>query len=130
MIGKNNKGEEGSNLYFTVSKLTASPSISPSPGTHNIHNQTFFVSDGEDLSTTELLNRLGAALGKPARLAPVSASLLGLLAQLTGKGEIAQRLLGNLQVDISMTKETLNWDPPSSVDEEFQKTAQWYLSLR
>ena len=93
-------------------------------------NQTFLVSDDEDMSTTKLLRRLGAALGKPARLIPVPASLLELAARLVGKQDIAQRLLGNLQVDISKTREILNWTPPISVDEGLRKTAQWYLSQR
>ena len=93
-------------------------------------NKTFLVSDGEDLSTTELLHRLGAALGKPARLLPVPVSLFELAAGLAGKQEIVHRLLGNLQVDISMTKETLDWEPHLSIDEGFQKTAQWYLNSR
>ena len=90
-------------------------------------NQTFLVSDDEDLSTTELLRQLGAALGKPARLIPVPASLLRLAARMAGKQDIAERLLGNLQVNISKTKEILDWAPPVSVDDGFRKTAKWYL---
>ena len=90
-------------------------------------NQTFLVSDDEDLSTTELLFRLGAALGKPARLLPVPASFLKLAARLVGKQDIARRLLGNLQIDISKTREILNWAPPVSVDEGLKRTADWYL---
>ena len=90
-------------------------------------NQTFLVSDDEDLSTTELLRRLGAALGKPARLIPIPASLLGLAARLVGKEDIAERLLGNLQVDISKTRKILDWAPRVSVDDGFRKTAKWYL---
>jgi nucleoside-diphosphate-sugar epimerase len=86
-------------------------------------NQTFLVSDGEDLSTTDLLRRLGQALNKPARLFPVPPSLLQLGANLLGKGDMAQRLLGNLQVDISHTRNTLNWTPPISVDEGLRRAA-------
>jgi len=84
-------------------------------------NQTFLVSDGEDLSTTDLLRRLGHAMEKPARLFPVPPSLLQLGANLLGKGDMAQRLLGNLQVDISHTRNTLNWSPPISVDEGLRR---------
>ena len=93
-------------------------------------NQTFLVSDGEDLSTTDLLHRLGKALHKPSRLLPVSASMLEVAAQLVGKKAVAQRLLGDLQVDISKTREVLDWSPIVSVDEGLQKTADWYLSQR
>lgn len=84
-------------------------------------NQTFLVSDGEDLSTADLLRRLGHAMDKPARLFPVPPSLLQLGANLLGKGDMAQRLLGNLQVDISHTRDTLNWSPPISVDEGLRR---------
>lgn len=86
-------------------------------------NQTFLVSDGEDLSTADLLRRLGQAMDKPARLFPVPPSLLQLGASMLGKGEMAQRLLGNLQVDISHTRNTLNWTPPISVGEGLRRAA-------
>lgn len=80
-------------------------------------NQTFLVSDGEDLSTADLLRRLGRAQVKPARLFPIAPALLQVSANLLGKGAVVQRLLGNLQVDISLTCNTLNWTPPLSLDE-------------
>jgi nucleoside-diphosphate-sugar epimerase len=86
-------------------------------------NQTFLVSDGEDLSTTGLLQRLGLAMGRPARLIPVPPALLRLGATLIGKGDVAQRLLGNLQVDIAHTRHTLGWAPPVSVDEGLRRAA-------
>ena len=90
-------------------------------------NQTFLVSDGEDLSTTQLLQRLGRALGKPARLIPVPAMLLKAGAALVGKPAIAQRLCGSLQVDISKTQQLLGWTPPLSVDEGLKRAAEGYL---
>ena len=87
-------------------------------------NQTFLVSDGEDLSTTDLLRRMGQALGKPARLLPVPPALLKLGAALLGKPELAQRLCGSLQVDISKTRELLGWVPPLSVDEGLRRAAK------
>ena len=90
-------------------------------------NQTFLVSDGEDLSTTQLLQRMGQALGKPARLIPVPAALLTLGAALIGKPAIAQRLCGSLQVDISKMRQLLGWTPPVSVDEGLKRAAEGYL---
>ena len=90
-------------------------------------NQTFLVSDGEDLSTTQLLQRMGRALGKPARLIPVPSTLLKLGAALLGKPAIAQRLCGSLQVDISKTRQLLGWNPPVSVDAGLKKAAEGYL---
>lgn len=90
-------------------------------------NQTFLVSDDEDLSTTQLLERLSLALGKPARLLPIPQSWLETSLTLVGKRAIAQRLCGNLQVDISKTRDLLGWTPPISVDEALSQTAQTYL---
>ncbi|MCY1275795.1 N-acetyl-alpha-D-glucosaminyl-diphospho-ditrans,octacis-undecaprenol 4-epimerase [compost metagenome] len=93
-------------------------------------NQVFLVSDGEDLSTTELLQRTGRALGRPARLLPVPASLLKLAARLMGKPGIAQRLCGSLQVDISKTRTLLGWTPPVTVDDALIKTARYFQDQR
>lgn len=89
-------------------------------------NQTFLVSDGEDLSTTQLLVRMGKALGKPARLLPVPSVLLERGAQILGKQALSQRLCGSLQVDISKTRELLGWNPPISVDEALLSAANYY----
>lgn len=90
-------------------------------------NQTFLVSDGEDLSTTELLERLGIALGRSARLLPVPQKFLVSSLKLLGKETLAQRLCGNLQIDMSKTRELLGWNPPISVSEALKQTAQDYL---
>lgn len=91
-------------------------------------NQTFLVSDGEDLSTTQLLKRMGQALGKPARLLPVPSVLLERSAQLLGKRALSQRLCGSLQVDITKTRELLGWTPPVSVDQALLSTANYFLN--
>lgn len=90
-------------------------------------NQTFLVSDDEDLSTTEMLQRMAHALDRPARLLPVPAVILERGAAMLGKRAVAQRLCGSLQVDIRHTRETLNWIPPVSVDEGFRATASAFL---
>jgi len=91
-------------------------------------NQTFLVSDGEDLSTTQLLQRMGSALGRPARLLPVPASLLQASAAMLGRRAIAQRLCGSLQVDITKTRELLGWTPPVSVDDALRRTAHAFAA--
>ncbi len=91
-------------------------------------HETFLVSDGEDLSTTEILRRMGQALGKSARLVPVPAGLLETGAAILGKRAVAQRLCGSLQVDIRHTCETLNWNPPMSVDDGFRAAASAFLN--
>lgn len=88
--------------------------------------QVFLASDGEDLSTTGMLQRLGRALDKSPTLLPVPASWLTLAARLIGKKGIAQRLCGSLQVDISKNRELLGWSPPITVDAAFRKTVDAY----
>ena len=87
-------------------------------------NQTFLAGDGEDLSTTELLYRIGKALGKPVRLIPFPVSLLIFAAPLLGKKAVIQRLCGTLQVDISKTRKLLGWEPPISVDEGLRRAVK------
>ena len=84
-------------------------------------NETFLASDGEDLSTTQLLQGVAEAMGKPSRLIPVPAGVLQFGATLLGKKAVAQRLLGSLQVDISHTRKCLNWTPPLTVKQGLQR---------
>ncbi|MCR4347999.1 MAG: SDR family oxidoreductase [Sulfuricaulis sp.] len=90
-------------------------------------NETFLVSDGEDLSTTELLRRMGQMLGRPARLLPVSPWMLEAGAALLCKRTVLRRLCGSLQVDITKTRSRLSWSPPVSVDDALRATARHFL---
>lgn len=83
----------------------------------NAANQTFLVSDDHDVSTTELLKLMICAVGKEPCLLPFPLSWLQLIGKLTGKQALINRLCGNLQVDISHTKQTLGWTPPITVEE-------------
>jgi nucleoside-diphosphate-sugar epimerase len=87
-------------------------------------NQVFLVSDGEDLSTTQLLNECAKALGVKARLLPVPQKLIEFFANLLGKQDMAQRLCGNLQVDISKARHLLSWTPPVSVADGLIETCK------
>jgi nucleoside-diphosphate-sugar epimerase len=84
-------------------------------------NQTFLVSDGQDLSTTELVRGMAHAGRVPARLLPVPVWALKAGATLLGKGDAVQRLCGNLQVDISKARSLLGWVPPVSVEEGLKR---------
>lgn len=90
-------------------------------------NAVFLASDGEDLSTPELLRRTAVALGTKARLVPVPPKLIEAAATLAGKGDVAQRLCGSLQVDIEKTRKLLGWAPPVSVDAALRETAEDFL---
>jgi UDP-4-keto-D-QuiNAc 4-reductase len=89
--------------------------------------ESFLVSDGEDLSTSELLLRLGQALGRPARLLPVPQRWIEGAARLVGRQDLSQRLCGSLQVNIDKTRDRLGWTPPVSVDQALEATARHYL---
>lgn len=84
-------------------------------------NQTFLVSDGEDLSTPELIRRLARVMGRPARLVPIPPSLMMAGATLLGRHDLARRLLGSLQVDISKARTILGWGPPIGVIEGLRR---------
>jgi UDP-glucose 4-epimerase len=93
-------------------------------------NQTFMVSDNDDLSTPELMKAISNALGKKALLFPVPVSLLRLIGQVTGKSAVIDRLCGSLQVDITNTLTALNWKPPVSVSQGIEQTVAAFLNER
>jgi nucleoside-diphosphate-sugar epimerase len=84
-------------------------------------NQTFLVSDDCDVSTTELLKLMTLVSGKKPILLPIPVSWLKALAGLAGKQAVIDRLCGNLQVDISHTKQTLGWKPPITLEQGIAK---------
>ncbi|WP_444886375.1 UDP-glucose 4-epimerase family protein [Microbulbifer sp. JMSA008] len=90
----------------------------------NARNQVFLVSDGLDMSITDLLRRLSRSLRCRALLIPVPASVLIFTLSLLGKRAVADRLCGSLQVDIGKTMNLLDWQPPVSVEEGLAKTAE------
>jgi nucleoside-diphosphate-sugar epimerase len=85
--------------------------------------ETFLVSDGEDLSTTDLVRRIARAMDRSARLVPVPASALMAAATLIGRRDAARRVLGTLRVDITKARRRLAWTPPVMVDEGLRRTA-------
>lgn len=81
-------------------------------------NQVFLVSDGEDVSITTLLGKIAKAADRPSRLLPVPIWLLGLVASLMGKRAVADRLLGNLQIDVTKARTLLGWQPVVTMDDQ------------
>lgn len=80
-------------------------------------NQVFLVSDGVDLSTTELLVKLSSAMGKQTKLLPIPEMIMRLGLCVIGKTAISQRLFSSLQVDITKAKRLLNWVPIMSIED-------------
>jgi nucleoside-diphosphate-sugar epimerase len=87
-------------------------------------NQTFVISDGEDVSTAELFHRVAKAYGKKSRLFRFPFPLLRLGAKLLGKQDMADRLLGSLQVDSSKARDLLGWQPVITMEEQLRKMAE------
>ena len=90
-------------------------------------NETFLVSDGEDVSTRELIARLARALGRSARFLPVPELAVRLAAGLVGKKAAANRLFGSLAINSDTAREKLAWKPPVTLDSGLAATARWYL---
>jgi nucleoside-diphosphate-sugar epimerase len=85
--------------------------------------QTYLVSDGQGVSTTDLLRQLGAVMGCPARLFFCPAMLLKMAGRLSGKSDQVERLLGSLQVDSSKIRRELGWTPPYTLQQGLRFTA-------
>jgi len=84
-------------------------------------NKTFLVSDGEDLSTPELLNKIAFETGQSLTLFPFPVFLLKFFSRILGKKNEMNKLLNSLQIDNSYVCETLSWTPPVSVSEGFKR---------
>jgi nucleoside-diphosphate-sugar epimerase len=87
--------------------------------------KTYLVSDGEDVSTTELIARIAQALGKPSRLWPCPFGLIELAGRMTGKSDEIARLLGSLCIDSNRIRNELDWTPPYTLEQGLAETARW-----
>lgn len=92
--------------------------------------KAFLVSDGDDVSTPELVRRIAAALGRRPFLLPVPVSWMRWAGRMLGKQAAVDRLLGSLCVDISPLREELDWTPPYSMQAGLEATAQWYRKTK
>lgn len=88
--------------------------------------QTYLVSDGESVSTPELLHRLAESMGVPSRVFPFPLALLKFAGKLTGKSAQVERLLSSLQVDSGKIRRELDWTPSYTLQQGLQATAEWY----
>lgn len=92
----------------------------------NAAGKTYMVSDGEDLSTTDLIRRLAVAMGARARILTMPPMLLELAGALTARRAEIRRLTASLTVDSSPIRSDLDWSPRYSVAEGLGDTARWY----
>ena len=88
--------------------------------------KTYLVSDGDDVSTPELIKRIAYSMRRPARLYYIPSGFIQLAAKFFGKSAIVDRLVSSLTVNISKIKRDLNWNPPYTMEEGLRETAKWY----
>ena len=96
----------------------------------NAAGQTFLVSDGNDLSTPELIRSIATSLHNSPKLIPIPTALLRLAATIAGKRGAYDRLCGSLTVDIALTKQKLSWTPPFTVQDSLQRTVDAFIQSR
>lgn len=91
--------------------------------------QTYLVSDGEDISTPQLLRTLAHALHRPDRIFSMPTAFMRGVAKLFGKSAAVDRLTQSLVIDSSKIRNDLGWQPPYTMMQGLQATAEWYLQL-
>jgi nucleoside-diphosphate-sugar epimerase len=89
--------------------------------------QTFLVSDGNDVSTPELIRHISSLLGRPVKLFPFPPILLKMAGIITGKSVAIDRLLGSLTINSSKIRRELGWQAPFSMEQGLKETTKWYL---
>ena len=92
--------------------------------------QTYLVSDGADVSTAMLVEKIAGALGRNSRSFYLPPGLLRAAASLLGRAEQMDRLFGSLRVNDEKLRRELGWSPPYTLEQGLRATADWYGSLR
>ncbi len=92
--------------------------------------ETFLVSDGQDVSTTDLIRKIAHHLDRPARLFPFPESVIKLGGRILGKEHMITQIWDSLVVDPSKARDLLDWKPPITMDEELAQTADWFKRNR
>lgn len=90
--------------------------------------QTYLISDGEDVSTPQLIDAVAKALHRPSRIFPVPIPLMRAAARLVGKSAAVDRLTQSLVIDSSKIRNELDWQPLYTMAQGLQATAEWYRS--
>jgi len=92
--------------------------------------KTYLISDGDDVSTPELIRRTADALGVQPVLVPFPPALMRLAGRISGKVSAVGRLLDSLSVDSSRIRGELGWKPPFTMEQGLAATAEWFLKNR
>lgn len=86
-------------------------------------NEIFLISDGQAISTTELMQVVAKAFGNKPVLIPIPVSFMQFAASMIGKQAVADRLFGTLEVDSTKARNLLGWQPVITMDEQLKKMA-------
>jgi nucleoside-diphosphate-sugar epimerase len=90
--------------------------------------QTYLVSDGDDVSTAMLVEKIARALGRNSRAFYFPPALLRAMAAVLGRAEQVDRLFGSLRVNDEKIRRELAWSPPYTLEQGLRVTAEWYRS--
>ena len=93
-------------------------------------NKLYLLSDGQDVSTTQLVEFIASALKKSPRLFFLPQGMLRLVAGIMGKSSAVDRLFGSLFLDSSKFRQELSWVPPFSPQQGLAETVQWFLNAQ
>ena len=88
--------------------------------------KTYLISDGEDVSTPDLIRQIANSMHKPDYLWRCPEVILRGVARLAAKSSELDRLLSSLQVDSSKIREDLHWVPPYSLEQGIAATVEWF----
>jgi nucleoside-diphosphate-sugar epimerase len=86
----------------------------------------FLISDGENVSTPELIRKIASALGKPVRLFYIPHFLMRMAGKFIGKSAAIERLFGSLTIDSTKIRKEIGWKPPYTMEYGLKETAKWY----
>lgn len=100
--------------------------IAGSLSAERMNGKVYLISDGEDISTAELVARLARALERRSRLVGVPSGLLSFAARIARRHDMLSKLLGTLVVDSQPIRRDLEWTPPYSIEQGLVMTANWY----
>ncbi|MBY5937630.1 NAD-dependent epimerase/dehydratase family protein [Marinobacter nauticus] len=93
-------------------------------------NETFLISDGEDLSLAQIIGCLAEGMAKRVILVPVPVAILSLGANILGKGAIIEQLCGSLQVDAGKARRVLGWTPVLDARQALKDAGKHYSLLK
>lgn len=91
--------------------------------------ETFLLSDGQDMSTPNLIKKIASAMGRKTILFYFPNIILKMLCKIVSKAEELEKLTGSLIVDSSKIRNLLGWKSPFTFEEGIRETVSASLVL-